>query len=56
MAGGIRRMDDLYCIGGKGKTIFYFLPTSKAAPVALTAIVGWKGHIETRFLCVQCSI
>lgn len=56
MAGGIRRMDDLYCIGGKGKTKFYFRPTSNAAPVALTAIVGSKGHIETGFLCVQCLI
>ena len=56
MAGGIRRMDDRYCIGGKGKTIFYFLPTSNAAPGVLSAIIGSKGHIETEFLCVQCSI
>jgi len=56
MAGGIRRMDDLYCIGGKGKTKFYFLPTSNAAPGVLTAIIGSKGHFSTGFLCVKCSI
>lgn len=56
MAGGIRRMDDLYCIGGKGKTKFYFRVRYRCARSVLPAIIGSKGHFGAGFLGVKCSI